>query len=75
MNSKLHIDPICLCCKSILCISNWSPISTIYNIILEIEDNNKYKEILGYKLSLNHLFKTKNMPFDIINPIMDFLHS
>ena len=63
----------CLCCKSILCESNWSPAIRIHHIILEIEEHNKTKESILYKLALNRLFKTKHIPFDIIQPIIEFI--
>ena len=73
IDSFISKDSICLCCKSLLCGANWSPAITIYNIINEIEQNNKSKQIIGYKLSLNNFFKIKNIPLDILSPIISFL--
>lgn len=66
-------DSKCICCKSVLCGSNWSPVIKIHHIILEIEEHNKTKVSIRYKLSLNNIFKIKNIPLDIIKPILEFL--
>jgi hypothetical protein len=64
---------ICLCCTSSLCHANWTPVIRLTYIIQEIEDNNNIKQIIGYKISLNYLFKTNNIPVDLIKPIIEFL--
>jgi hypothetical protein len=66
-------DSQCLCCKSILCGSNWSPAIRIHHIILEIEEHNKTKEIIKYKLLMNYLFKIKNIPLDLITIVIGFI--
>ena len=33
----------CLCCDSLLCSDNWSPVYTLYNILDEITKHNKLK--------------------------------
>ena len=66
-------EDACLCCKSIFCEDNWSPAIMIYQILNEIENHNKIKQHIGYKLALNQYCKIKNIANDIIKPIIDFL--
>lgn len=75
MNTHPNIkqESLCLCCKSILCADNWSPVVMIYQILNEIEENNKTKQTIAYKLVLNQYCMIKNFSFDIIKPILDFL--
>jgi len=71
--TKKQRDLVCLCCKSILCEDNWSPIIMIYRIIIEIEKYNKIKKEIYYKLIVNRFCMKKRLPTDIIKPILDFL--
>jgi len=73
INNNIRRENICLCCTSNLCSANWTPVIRIQYIIREIEEHNKLKKIIGYKLSLNDLFKIKDIPLDIIKPIIEFL--
>jgi len=74
-NKNLNIskDTLCLCCNSIFCEDNWTPVVMLYQIINEIEDHNKIKQNIAYKLVLNQYCKIKNLTYDIIKPIVDFL--
>lgn len=71
--NNINREYVCLCCTSSLCDANWTPVIRLQYIIHEIEEHNKLKKIIGYKLSLNYLCNIKNLPLDIIKPIIDFL--
>ena len=64
----------CLCCNSLLCPDNWSPICTLYNILDEINEHNKLKNKIMNKLILKTIFDNFNLPLELISIVYKFLH-
>tara|TARA_B100000927_G_scaffold37878_1_gene27115 strand:- start:275 stop:733 length:459 start_codon:yes stop_codon:yes gene_type:complete len=65
-----YINTRCLCCSSIMCISNWSPFKTVSDILTEVCNN------LDLKLKFNeirHVKKIKNKYLNNDIPIEDYL--
>lgn len=65
-----YINTRCLCCSSLMCISNWTPFKNISDILTEVSNN------LDLKLKFNEIrhvkkIKTKYLIDDI--PIEDYL--
>jgi len=73
LKSIYYTKPKCLCCSSLLCSDNWSPVSTIYYILNEINSHNNIKRNIKYKLMLKEIFNYFNLPLDIIGPIYEYL--
>lgn len=65
--------PECLCCNTLLCPSNWSPVVSIHHILTEITKHNELKSSIKYKLLFKELFDNKKLPFDLIPVIYAFL--
>ena len=65
--------PECICCNTILCPDNWSPVVSIYHILSEITKHNKLKSSIKYKLFLKELFDSKQLTFDLFPVIYGFL--
>jgi hypothetical protein len=65
--------PNCLCCNSLLCPANWSPITRIPHILKEIELHNDIKRNIMYKLKLKELFDFRSLPLDLIRNVYVFL--
>jgi len=72
-----HYTPECLCCKSLMCADNWSPVYMIHNILLEIEKHNGLKRSIRYKLQLKEIFDhaTVRLPLELIRNVYGFLHA
>ena len=65
-----YINSRCLCCSSLMCISNWTPFKTISDILTEVCGN------LDLKLKFNeiiHVKKIKNKYLIDDIPIEDYL--
>jgi len=65
--------PDCLCCSTLLCGENWSPVCKIANILNEIEVHNKLKLQIGYKLTLKSIFDKNLLPIDLLRFLYEFL--
>jgi len=65
----------CLCCSSLLCYDNWSPVCTLYNILEELNRHNILKNQIMNKLILKNIFDNFNLPLELIMVIYKFLHS
>ena len=63
----------CICCDSLLCADNWSPSSTIYDILNEISTHNKLKNKIMNKLILKNIFDVFNLPLELIRNVYHFL--
>jgi len=64
----------CLCCSTLLCPDNWSPVVSIHDILNEITKHNELKESIKYKLLLKELFDgNKLLTFDLFRLIYGFL--
>lgn len=74
INISENPDPVCLKCKSIICIDNWSPALKIKNILHEIGDHNKLKRIVSIEIGLEDIFnKYKRLSEEIIDLIKEYL--
>ena len=65
-----YINTRCLCCSSLMCISNWTPFKSISDILTEVCNN------LDLKLKFNeirHVKKIKNKYLIDDIPIEDYL--
>ena len=72
-NTNLNNIP-CLCCNSLLCPDNWSPVCTLYNILDEITKHNKLKNQIMNKLILKVIFDNFKLPLELIQIVYNFLH-
>ena len=63
----------CLCCSSLLCADNWSPVNMVYHILNEIKQHNELKRIIMYKLMLKNMFDYFELPLELMRNIYDFL--
>ena len=71
---KIHFSkPNCLCCSTLLCGENWSPIFTIPDILIEIQKHNQLKLHIGYKLTLKSIFDKNRLPIDLLHFLYEFL--
>jgi|APCry1669192522_1035417.scaffolds.fasta_scaffold00042_29 ubiquitin-protein ligase len=61
---SLHYNIDCLCCRSITCLNNWTPIMGINHIISEIETYKNYRINIIYRL-LSSKIKNKYLINDI----------
>jgi len=71
--SQYYSKPSCLCCSTLLCPDNWSPLYTIYHIINDINNHNNIKRYIMYKLILKEIFDYYNLKLDLIIPIYYYL--
>ena len=65
-----YINSRCLCCSSLMCISNWTPFKTIADILTEVCNN------LDLKLKFNEIIHVKKIKNKYLNndiPIEDYL--
>ena len=65
--------PNCLCCSSLLCGENWSPVCTLYSVLNEIKSHNDLKRQIAYKLCLKPIFDKFGLSVDILRHLMEFL--
>jgi len=63
----------CLCCSSLLCGGNWTAVLRISDILKELENHNRIKRNIMYKIYLKELADYKRLPLDIIKTIYEFL--
>lgn len=63
----------CLCCSTVTCPANWSPVIMIKHILNEIEYNNQLKRDIKYKIAINTIIKQRNMTLELIPYIYEFL--
>lgn len=66
-------SPKCLCCTSLLCGENWSPVCKISSILEEINQHNQLKNQIKYKLVLKPIFDKFGLPIDILRYLLIFL--
>ena len=69
-NVKLFSNMECLCCHSLLCSDRWNPTVSLHNIITEIKQFQKIKQMCYIKIVLDGI-KTKYLVNDI--DILSFL--
>ena len=65
-----YINTKCLCCSSLMCISNWTPFKNISDVLTEVCTN------LDLKLKFNEIRHVKKIKHKYLNediPIEDFL--
>ena len=65
-----YINTKCLCCSSLLCVTNWTPFKTISNILTEVCNN------LELKLKFNEIRHVKKIKYKYLNqdiPIEEYL--
>jgi len=67
--SGLH----CLCCNTIICHSNWTPMYHIEKILNEIEYMNYIKTIVKYDHAMQYLCNKTAIPQVIGNTIFEYL--
>lgn len=65
--------PTCLCCNTLLCAANWSPVIDIPHILKEIESHNDIKRKIMYKLRLKEIIEFRCLPMELIRNIYLFL--
>ena len=65
--------PDCLCCSTLICPDNWSPVCTLSGIINEIKGHNQLKSQIGYKLVLKDIIDKFVLPVEIIRYLFVFL--
>ena len=65
--------PSCLCCSTLLCGENWTPVCTMYSILNEIKGHNDLKRQIVYKLSLKPIFDKYELPIDLLRYLFTFL--
>ena len=51
----------CLCCKSLLCTSNWAPIRMIHHILDEVVENKKFIQAIIYTRLVREICETKGI--------------
>jgi len=73
INTNIPTCYECLCCKSLLCADNWSPIHSLHHILFEIHKHNDLKRGIMYKLLLKELFDDKWLPLEIIPIVYAYL--
>lgn len=69
---KLYDKPNCLCCSTLLCEGNWTPVCTIYYILNELNNHNNIKRYIKYKLMLKEIVDYFNLPLEFIRQIYVF---
>lgn len=57
-----YINTRCLCCSSLMCISNWCPFKNISDILTEVCNN------LDLKLKFNEILHAKKIKYKYLNP-------
>ena len=65
-----YINSKCLCCSSLMCISNWTPVKNVGHVLTEVCAN------LDLKLKFNEIRHVKKIKYKYLNediPIEDFL--
>jgi ubiquitin-protein ligase len=65
--------PNCLCCSTLLCADNWTPVCKLYNVLNEIKGHNELKRQIGYKLSLKPIFDKYGLSIDLLRYLFVFL--
>lgn len=70
---KHYKKPECLCCSTLLCPDNWSPVCTLYRLLVEINDHNILKRQISYKLCLKPIFDKYGLPVEILRYLFVFL--
>ena len=65
--------PNCLCCSTLICPDNWSPVCTLYSVLNEIKGHNQLKSQIGYKLVLKDIIDKFGLPVEIIRYLFGFL--
>jgi len=65
--------PECLCCNSLLCADNWSPVMTLHRILDEIIHHNELKRYIMYKLKLKEFFEYYHLPLELFRTIYKYL--
>jgi hypothetical protein len=63
----------CLCCSTLLCAYNWTPACKIIHVLNEINDHNKMKRKIMYRLLLKNIFDNFNLPLELIRNVYCFL--
>ena len=65
----------CPCCKTIVCVRNWTPSTRILTIMEEIEKFVQLKEKIKYKIAVDDICKYKNVDFSSVGmSILGFLY-
>jgi len=70
---KHYKIPECICCSSLLCPDNWSPVMRLERILIEINQHNELKRNIMYKLRLKEIFDKSEMPLELFRSIIVFL--
>lgn len=70
---KHYKKPECLCCSTLLCADNWSPVCTVYRLLIEINDHNTLKRQISYKLCLKSVCDKFGLPNEILRYLFVFL--
>jgi len=65
--------PNCLCCTSLLCSANWSPVICLTYILKEINIHNDLKRHIMYILRLKEIFDFTILPLELFQLIYEFL--
>jgi ubiquitin-protein ligase len=65
--------PSCLCCSTLLCGDNWTPVCTLYSVLNEVKGHNELKRQIIYKLSLKPIFDKYGLPADLLRYLFGFL--
>jgi len=73
INASTSSSRECICCTGLFCPTNWTPCIMIHHMLKEIEDHNKLKQLIVYKLTLKEIFYSKQMPTDLIRNVLGFL--
>jgi hypothetical protein len=63
----------CLCCSTILCDNNWSPIFTIIKVLDEMENTKKLIKIIKYEILLDEIIEKNKLPEIMSKEILLYL--
>lgn len=63
----------CLCCSTILCNSNWSPIYTIVKVLDEMARSKKIRRLIKYEICLDEISEKNQLPEDMSREILQYL--
>lgn len=63
----------CLCCNTLLCSANWTPVNMLHHILKEIKDHNILKKNIMYKLTLKNVFDYFDLPLELMRNVYNFL--
>jgi ubiquitin-protein ligase len=70
---QIQYSKSCLCCTSVLCADNWTPVYRMENILNEIIHHNALKRQIMYKRMVQYIIDKKLLPTEFAGLFFDYL--